>query len=962
MFRVVGQTVARYWPVCLVFWLLAIVGMEAAAPPWNEVVTDGEFSFLPADVDSRRGEELFKRAFSHDILGSSVVVVARRANQPQGLLTLEEVKDHPSPPYSDEEFIDKILKPRIELIQLLTDIAAAYSKTHEERAALYLELSTLISELWKEAGRRPNADSHSRIRRRMERAERLIGLAAAVARDSHADLFKDEEDPDPETGAETPLRERVRRQMQAMEIPLAELGERWQERLRQPGDTAAPPVWNYELPSGTTPQPVSIIQRIRTPSDRSLGHLLTSQDGQAALVMVELRTEFLKRENRRVIEKIERLVGSNDEKGELYYEKLVPPGLSLALSGSATVGRDMREAAVKSADATHATTLLLVVVLLLLIYRAPILVLIPLLTVFISVEIALAILACLAQRGYVGLFSGIEIYSTVVMYGAGVDYCMFLIARYKEELDAGGSYEESIAESIGKVGAALAASAGTTMCGIGMMVFADFGKFRQAGVAMSFGLFFVLCAALTFAPALLRLFGRWAFWPYMRTEHVPAAPGWVSPTSLVARLLEKNWLNSLWDRIGQGLVARPGTILLASVAAMLPFAIVAVLCYNNLSYGLLSELPPDETSVIGAKIVQQHFPAGQTGPVTILLQHPRLDFRRGSGRGLVESLTAALWKQRDKLAIADIRSVADPFGMSEAGQRHFASLSIPQKAGARKKANEHYVADKGELSGHVTRIDVVFQEDPFSRDSIDRFEDLKRAVVANLPAELADGPEPLYVGATASIRDLKAVTNRDQVRIDTLVILSVFLVLLLLLRKPAVSGYLIVSVFFSYLVTLGLTFVVFWALDPQGFAGLDWKVPMFLFTILIAVGEDYNIYLITRIEEEQQEHGPIQGAVVALSKTGKIISGCGIIMAGTFSSLLISGELAGMRQLGFALAFGVLLDTFVVRPILVPAYLILLHSGRFGHLGRYLGASVASRSEAGSRAPQPPAKERKRSA
>ena len=235
-----------------------------------------------------------------------------------------------------------------------------------------------------------------------------------------------------------------------------------------------------------------------------------------------------------------------------------------------------------------------------------------------------------------------------------------------------------------------------------------------------------------------------------------------------------------------------------------------------------------------------------------------------------------------------------------------------------------------------TRIDLVFQKDPFSRESISTFEEFKSAIPNILPPELADA-ELSYVGPTPSIRDLKLVTDSDQIRIDILVLAGVFLILVLLLRKPAISAYLIASVFFSYLATLGVTYALFWFLSPGEFAGLDWKVPMFLFTILIAVGEDYNIFLMTRIEEEQEVYGPVQGVTRALEKTGSIISSCGIIMAGTFSSLL-AGTLVGMHQLGFALAFGVLLDTFVVRPVLVPAWLIMLHSGRFGKFGRFFGA------------------------
>ena len=150
----------------------------------------------------------------------------------------------------------------------------------------------------------------------------------------------------------------------------------------------------------------------------------------------------------------------------------------------------------------------------------------------------------------------------------------------------------------------------------------------------------------------------------------------------------------------------------------------------------------------------------------------------------------------------------------------------------------------------------------------------------------------------------------------------------------------LLSVLFSYYATLGVTFLVFWAIDPHGFTGIDWKVAIFLFTILIAVGEDYNIFLMARVHEETEGHGRLRGVTEALTRTGPIISSCGLIMAGTFGSLL-GGTLLEMRQLGFALAFGVLLDTFVVRPILVPAFLILVRSGRLPAPRFFRPATVA---------------------
>lgn len=900
MFEKLGNGVSRHWRILLTGWLLALLVAWAGnaaietrrlavdhgwpgvwtrivsgetdiltmTPGWQNVVHHGEFAFLPEEVPSRQGEQLFEQAFPDQSLASRAVIVVRRTSR-DGLITDEESAADPRKG-SDFAFI------RTDLVQGLRAIA-----------------------------------------------EKRGGLAC----------------PSPETKDRT-------------------------------GEEKAASANAADWEPGS-----SIICRIRTYEDEEIGELLVSEDEKAALVIVELTTEFLDYRNIPVVGEIQALIDHR-----LRAEGKIPPGLDLKLSGSATVGRDMLLAAEESSDATELWTVLLVVILLLAIYRAPVLAFIPLLTVFIAVEFSLNLLALLAHAGIVNLFAGIEVYVTVVSYGAGVDYCLFLIARYKEELDDGATVDESVRGSLAKVGAALTASAGTVMCGIGMMSFAEFGKFQQAGQAMPVSLFVVLCAALSFTPSLLRLFSRRAFWPQIRTEQVPAAGGWISSASPLSRLLDRDWFQGVWAKIGDALLRKPAVIWLTSIAVMLPFAVVGVLFFNHLTYGLLSELPKAAPSVQGTEAVQQHFPAGIASPVTVLLRNPQVDFSKTSGISRIEALTERLRAQRAEYDLADIRSVSHPLG----GENALSDMGVIRRRVAQSRAVEYYVSQVDAYQNHVTRLDLIFREDPFSRNSIQRFEQFRSdspsllSIVAEgdtvqvlrpgttsrgtvgaidkkeLTARLASddtsktvslgklvlaGAETRrsYVGATPSIRDLKMVTDRDQIRIDILVIAGVFLILVLLLRRPAISTYLIVSVFFSYLVTLGVTFAVFWALDPSGFAGLDWKVPMFLFTILIAVGEDYNIFLMTRVHEEQKRHGPVRGVTTALLRTGGIISSCGIIMAGTFSSLM-HGSLVGLIQLGFALAFGVLLDTFVVRPILVPAYLVLLHSGRFGVLSRYLGA------------------------
>jgi len=804
MFPRLGQVVTANWRWVLAIWAVLFAASLAlhhrgydrwlgpgAIKNWRDVAQDGEFTFLPAEMQSLTGEKLLGESFPEDLLKSSVVVVVRRYQQP-----LEE---------DDYAFVRDVLIP---------------------------------------------------------------GL---------------------------------------------------RERIRQPGEEDGPAL------------------EIRSPEDRLMGPLLRNERGDACLVIVPLRDEFLAWANVPVIAGIESwLTRDLTERQTADGKPVIPAGLDLALSGSATVGRDMLLAAHESAAATERWTVVLVVLMLAAIYRAPLLALIPLLTVMVSVEVALALLVLLTQvppTWMLGwrytVFVGMEVYITVVVYGTGVDYCLFLIARYKEELDKGHSVPRALAESLGMVGAALTASAFTVICGIGMMVFARFGKFREAGVGIGLSLIVGFIASLTLTPALLRLMGRAAFWPHGRSERIET-PGW--GTRMVNRLIPYNRFQIFWDHVGDLVLRRPGTVLLTSFLLMLPLAGLGVGLYDYLSYGLLSELPPASRSVVGAKAVQEHFPAGYAGPLTILIENPEVDFNSSLGRAALAHLCDALKERSDELAIADLRSLLDPLGLQM-------NLTPFQKGVGRRKSEKYYVSSVEPHAGHVTRIDVVFRTDPFDRESIRLLNELeshlRRSLTTPHSADEADLLQPLassrlfFVGPTGSIRDLKVVTDGDQLKIDLLVLGAVFLILVVLLRRPGVSIYLIVSVFFSYFAALGATFAVFWLMDPSGFAGLDWKVPMFLFTILIAIGEDYNIFLMTRIDEEQRVHGKIEGVRIAMRRTGTIISSCGIIMAGTFLSLF-AGTLVGLKQLGFSLAFGVLLDTFVVRPLLVPAFLVLLYRSGWG--------------------------------
>ncbi len=655
-----------------------------------------------------------------------------------------------------------------------------------------------------------------------------------------------------------------------------------------------------------------------------------SPNGQATLVVLPLRSESMAVGNAVLVKEIDRTLSAIQSRPGF------PAGLRLGMTGSAAVGSDMSSAIDESMQNTERATIALVVLILLAIYRAPGLLLVPLVTIFTSLTVAMGLVALAAQLcdqwAWIDfkIFKTTRIFVVVILFGAGTDFCLFLISRYREELARGLDPAAAIARAVGRVGGTVTASAMTTVLGLAMMACCQFGKFRSSGPAIALCLTVGLAASLTLAPAILRVAGWAVFWPFARKagkEARGAAADLRAESDVLGVPLSALLLPGFWERLSRWILARPGRILLGSFVALAPLAYYGS-CVE-VTYDVLSELPADCPSVVGTRLLRRFFPAGEAGPVTLLAYRAAGGLEdTGALRKMVLQLTRNLnaLRYEDSLGIAvrpitGIRSLVEPLG------------DRPQKSGARAtmlqgivraRTKKTFLAQSPQYAGKVVRFELVLFDDPFSQECIRLLDCIENRIQQWVedPGSPWQGTRFYCLGTTAEIRDLKAVTSGDLRRIEQLVPLIVLGVLMVILRRPVVSIFLILSVLLGYLVSIGVTKLLFeWIYGPH-FVGLDWQVPIYLFILLIAVGEDYNIYLATRVLEEQKLHGAQKGLHVALVRTGGIITSCGLIMAGTFASM-ITGTLAGVQELGVALTFGVLLDTLVIRTVLVPAFLSL---------------------------------------
>jgi putative drug exporter of the RND superfamily len=705
----------------------------------------------------------------------------------------------------------------------------------------------------------------------------------------------------------------------------------------------------FKPPNQPVAEGKSPVSSVMSPDQDVVGQKLISRfepaSGQAALVVLQLNSEIMALDNMPFIKSVYEKVK------DISAERNFPAGLKLGVTGSAPIGADLLDSSKESIENTEWATVILVIVILMIVYRAPLLVMVPLVSIAVSYIVSIDLIALVAQwadkhQDVLGAFGRLinrqqfdyqvfkttKIFIIVVLFGAATDYCLFLIARYREELEHGLDPRAALEHALGQTGHALTASAMTTILGLGAMMIADFGKYRSGGPTIALSLAVALLACMTVAPALLRAFGRAVFWPFGvggagAALVVPASAG--SPAKLPPTIMGR-----FWNRLADLIVAHPGLILAGS------FVILAVPAYHGfnvpITYDMLAELNPQRESVQGMRLLEKHFLIGDIVPISILACRPGGNFDTPEQLEKIKALTWDLnhFEYEDSHGkksnpIHAVRSLTNPLGDPLSEKRLSVRQLMRLKAIANHPECKRLYLSSGEVNseyaGAVTRLDLISDYDPFSAESMR----LLGAVDQWLKAKKFPAGSPWhdvtfdYIGVTAGLRDLDEVNQSDTILVGRAVAVAVLIVLIFLLRRPLVSLYLIFTVVFGYLVSLGLTKLFFSWLYGSTFQGLDWKLKIFLFVILVAVGEDYNIYLVTRVVEEQRRRGLIEGLREAVVRTGGIITSCGVIMAGTFGSM-VTGTLRSMIELGFAMSLGVLLDTFIIRTILVPAFLALM--------------------------------------
>lgn len=625
---------------------------------------------------------------------------------------------------------------------------------------------------------------------------------------------------------------------------------------------------------------------------------LISADGHAAIISLSLPFNYVTKQAARVARHVQNVV--------LAYP--LPPGLSVAVTGSAGFGYDYGVATQRSHQKTLIVTLISVIVILLVVYRAPCAALIPLAGISVAAVIALKILT-LGET--VGVHSGTaeEIFTFVLLYGGGIDYSLLFMSRYREFLSDGKNHIDSITHALDSSLSAIASSAVMTVSGLAMLCFARFSIFRHAGPAVMLALIIAAFAAATLVPALLAIIGPRAFWPakLSKVSHDAALHRW-----------------RVWPAIAKFVVERPRVILIVTVGLLIFPAIQGLSI--PWSYDSLTSLKANYQAARGLEMAERHWPVGETAPVTVLAVASRpLSFDEWAE--LCDRLVASIRAIPD---VGNIRSIVAPLGF-RASSAENATVSIL----GREKITSQYISP----GSRAMRLSIVLTVPPLSNAALADVGKISSAAQSAATSAHFDA-NIFLTGASAEMIDIARITHEDFDRIVALSLIVILIVVSITLRDLPLAIFILAATALSYLTTLGLTLWVFQALGADE---LEWKVQLMLYIVLVAVGQDYSIFFALRYEQEARSLPRKEAIQRALIFTGPVISSCGLIMAATLGSIM-AGDIKLLVQLGFAFALGMLVDTFIVRPLMLPAFILLT--------GRVVNTSRKNKAHAEAQSPQ----------
>ena len=527
-----------------------------------------------------------------------------------------------------------------------------------------------------------------------------------------------------------------------------------------------------------------------------------------------------------------------------------------------------------------AVALIAVFIILVIVYRSPLLPILVLLTSVFALCVALLTVWWLAYAGIFVLNGQVQGILFILVIGAATDYALLYVARYREAIAEGAKRWDATTRAWRGAFEPILASGGTVIAGLLCLLLSDLATNRALGPIASIGILFSMLSALTFLPALLALTGRAAFWPF-----IPKHPVAEIPDDLTQPV------RGLWPRQARFVARHARVVWIVCTVVLLAGAVgVTQLKADGVPS---SELVLGESQARDGQVVlAEHFPAGSGSPVYVVAPE-------GDLVEVVETLDASTGVESVSVASED--SPAGQAGVTiEDGEAVFAAAGPPGTP-----APEPTISD-----GDVLVIGTLTD----AADSVDA-DDTVRDLRTDLDASLGDGVA-LVGGETATDIDTIDASIRDRTLIIPIVLVVVLAILMLLLRSVLAPVLLIATVILSFGTALGVSAWVFNGVFD--FPGADPSVPLYGFVFLVALGVDYNIFLMSRVREESLVHGTRRGILRGLVATGGVITSAGLVLAATFAALGVIPILF-LAQIAFIVAFGVVLDTFVVRSLLVPA-------------------------------------------